>query len=164
MYWLPHAPTPLIVPYRLSTFLESFMPLKNWCLIHARWSKISLRHSTRFCGIIFPSLKRNVIAYRSSKVSSRPDCIFANHQLWQSDFSRLYSNTWCRCSFDPEIIKIGQSSHKLQSNNILNFQESTTILNAWTKKVWKPIECTLYIYIYIYIYKWQLISKCKVKK
>ena len=28
----------------------------------------------------FPSLKQNVIAYRSSKVSSRPDCIFAIHQ------------------------------------------------------------------------------------
>ena len=30
--------------------------------------------------------------------------------------------------------KIGQSSHKKYSNNILNFQESTTILNACTKK------------------------------
>ena len=27
-----------------------------------------------------------------------------------------------------------QSSHKMYSNNILNFQESTTILNACTKK------------------------------
>ena len=27
----------------------------------------------------FPSLKQNVIAYRSSKVSSRPDCIFEIH-------------------------------------------------------------------------------------
>ena len=32
----------------------------------------------------FPSLKQNSIAYRSSKVSSRPDCIFEIHQLWQS--------------------------------------------------------------------------------
>ena len=32
----------------------------------------------------FPSLKHNFIAYRSSKVSSRPDCIFEIHQLWQS--------------------------------------------------------------------------------
>ena len=29
----------------------------------------------RFCGI-FPSLKQAFIAYRSSKVSSHPDCIF----------------------------------------------------------------------------------------
>ena len=81
----------------------------------------------------FPSLKQNFIAYRSSKVSSRPDCIFEIHQLWQSDFSRVYSNSYSSCSFEPEIIKIGQSSHKMYSNNILNFQVSTTILNACTK-------------------------------
>ena len=28
----------------------------------------------------FPSLKQNFIAYSSSKVSWRPDCIFENHQ------------------------------------------------------------------------------------
>ena len=33
---------------------------------------------------------------------------------------------------------------KQDSNNILNFQESTSILNASTKKVWKPIEGTSY--------------------
>ena len=32
----------------------------------------------------FPSLKQNFISYRSSKVSSRPYCIFEIHQLWQS--------------------------------------------------------------------------------
>ena len=30
----------------------------------------------------FPSLKQNFTAYLSSKVSSRPDCIFEIHQLW----------------------------------------------------------------------------------
>ena len=34
----------------------------------------------------FPSLKQNFITYRSSKVSTRPDCIFEIHQLWKSDF------------------------------------------------------------------------------
>ena len=29
---------------------------------------------------------------------------------------------------------MGQSSHKMYINNIVNFQESTTILNACTKK------------------------------
>ena len=53
-------PTPLIIPHRLSAFLESLMPLKNWCSIHARCSKSSLKHSIRFCGI-FPSLKHNFI-------------------------------------------------------------------------------------------------------
>ena len=133
-------PTPLIIPHRLPAFLESLMPLKNWCSIHGRCSKSSLKHSIRcFCGI-FPCLKQNLIAYRSSKVSSRPDCIFENHQLWQSGFSWVYSNCFCSCSFEGEIIKIGQSSHKMYSNNIVNFQESTTILNACTKKVWKLIE------------------------
>ena len=82
----------------------------------------------------FPSLKQNFIAYHSFKVSSHPDCIFEIHQLWLSGFSRVYSNSCCSYSFEREIIKIGQSSHKRYSNIIVNFQESTTILNASTKK------------------------------
>ena len=123
-------PTPLIIPHRLRAFLESFILLKNWCLIHARWSKSSLKHSIRFCGI-FSSLKLNFIAYRSSKVS---DCIFEIHQLWQSGFSRVYSNCYCSRSFESEIIKIGQSSHKMYNNKILNFQASTPILNIHPNK------------------------------
>ena len=41
----------LIIPHRFPAFLESLMPLKNWHLIRARWSKSSLKHSIRFCGI-----------------------------------------------------------------------------------------------------------------
>ena len=129
----------------------------------------------------FPSLKHNFIAYRSSKVSWRPDCIFEIHLLWQSGFNRVYSNCSCSCSFKAEIIKIGQSFHKMYSNNILNFQESATILNTCTKKsgnllkalriywerereergerYWKALNFDRYekdnrfhIYIYIYIY------------
>ena len=59
----------------------------------------------------FPSLKQNVIAYRFSKVS---DCIFEIYELRQTGFSS---------SFEPEIIRIGQSSHKMYINKILNFQE-----------------------------------------
>ena len=91
-----------------------------------------------------PSLKQNFIAYRSSKVSSHPDCVFEIHQLWQSGFSRVYSNCCCSSSFVAEILKIGQSSHKFYSNNIVNFQESSTILNARTEKIWKLIVCTSY--------------------
>ena len=126
-------PTPLSIPHRLPSFLESLMSLKNWCSIHARWSKSILKYSIRLCGI-FPSWKHNFIAYRSSKVSSRPDRIFEIHQLSQSGFSRVYSNCYRSCSFEPEIIKIGQSPHAMYSNNILNFQESTSILNACTKR------------------------------
>ena len=91
----------------------------------------------------FPSLKQNFIAYRSSKESSRPDCFFEIYQLWQSGFSRVYSNCCCSCSFEREIIKIGQSSHKMYSNNILNFQESMTILKACTKKSLETYWMTL---------------------
>ena len=42
-----------------------------------------------FLWYFFPSLKQNLIEYRSSKVL---DCIFEIHQLWQSGFSRVYSN------------------------------------------------------------------------
>ena len=93
----------------------------------------------------FPSLKQTFIAYHSSKVSSCPDCIFEIHQLWQSGFSRVYSNCCCSCSFEPEITKFDLSSHKMYSNNILNFQESMPILNACTKNVWKLIEGTMYL-------------------
>ena len=43
--------TPLIILHRLPAFLESLMLLKNWCLIHARWLKSSLKQSIRFCGL-----------------------------------------------------------------------------------------------------------------
>ena len=123
------------------------MPLKNRCSIYARWLKSSLKHSIHFC------LKLNFIAYNSSKVSSRPDCIFKSHQLWQSGFSRVYSNCCCSCSFEAEIITIGLSFYKMYSNNILNFQEFTIILNAFTKKKdWNFIECTTYIYL-TYMYR-----------
>ena len=127
-------PTHLIIPYRFPAFLESLMPLKNWCSIHARCSKAVW--SIPYVSVaFFPSLKQNFIAYRSSKVFSRPDCIFEIHQLCQSGFSRVYSNSCYSCWFESEIIKISQSSHKMYSNNILKFQESTTISNACTKSL-----------------------------
>ena len=109
----------------------SFNPLANqlWC-IDFLTPPIPLVIMT-----FFPSLKQNFIAYRSSKVSSRPDCIFEIHQQWKSGFSRMYSNSCCSYSFKSEIIKIRQSSYKLGSNNILNFQESTKILDTCTKSL-----------------------------
>ena len=122
-------PTPFIIPHRLPAFLKSLMPQKNWCWIHAKWSKAVW--SIPYVSLaFFPSLKQNLIACRSS---SRPDCIFEIHQLWQPDFSRVYSNCCCSRSFEAEILKIGQSSQNIYSNNILNFQASRTNLNACTK-------------------------------
>ena len=73
-------------------------------------------------------------------MSSRPDCIFEIHHR------TVYSNYYCSCSFELEIIRIGRLSHKMYSNSIVNFQESTTILNAHTKIVWKLIEGTTYLF------------------
>ena len=134
-------PTPLITPSQTPCFLES--------LTHSKTDTRFMQDGRKAVWNIpyvsvsfFPSLKQNFIAYRSSKVS---DCIFEIRQLWQSGFSRVYSNCFCSYSFEAEIIQIGQSSHKMYSNNILNFQESTTILDTQTKKVWKLIVCTSYM-------------------
>ena len=43
-------PTPLIIPHGRTAFLECLMSLKNWCSIHARCSKSSLKNSIRLCG------------------------------------------------------------------------------------------------------------------
>ena len=134
-------PTPLIIPHRLPAFLESLMPLKNWCSIHARWSKKAVWSIPYVYVAFFQSLKQNFIAYCSTKVS---DCIFEIHQLWQSGFSRVHSSSCCSCWFEPEIIKIGQSCHKMYNNVVLTFQGSTIILNACTNKVWKLIEYTTF--------------------
>ena len=115
-------------------------------------------------------------------MSSRPDCIFEIHQLLQSGFSRVYSNCICSCSFEREIIKMGQSSHTMYSNNVVNFQESITILNACTKKAGNLLKAPrnvleyynkskyiytyilLCIYIYIYIDKCSGCDGCSFKK
>ena len=124
MYWLPYSSHSSHYPS------DSLPSLNLLCLSKADarfiqdggkavWSipKISVA--------FFPSLQHNFIAYRSSKV-----------------FSRVYSNFCCSCSFEPEILNIGQSSHKMYSNNILNYRVSTTILNV----------CTPLHLVYLYIY------------
>ena len=55
-------PTPPIIPHRLPAFLESLMPLKNSCSIHARCSKSSLKHSIRFCAIFF-MFKKGILSH-----------------------------------------------------------------------------------------------------
>ena len=131
--------TSLLLPHLSSSLTDSVPSLNLLC--HSETDARFMQDAPKAVWSIpyvsvafFPSLKQNFIAYRSSKVSSRPDCIFEIHQLWQSGFSKVYSNCCCSCSYEPEIIKIGQPSHKIYSNNIVNFQESTAILNACTKK------------------------------
>ena len=150
MYWLP--PTPLT---------DSLPSLNLLC--HSKTNARFMQDAPKavwnilyVSAAFFPNLKQNFIAYHSSKVSSRPDCIFEIYQLWQLGFSRVYSNCCCSCSFKREIIKTGQSSHKMYSNNIVNFQESTTILNTCTKKVWKLIVCTTYLLLLSTFYRVQI--------
>ena len=125
-------PTPLIIPHRLPASLS--------LLCHSTTDARFMQEAPKAVWSIpcvsvalFPSF----IAYC---YSWRLNSIFEIHQLWQSGFSTVYSNCCCSCSFESESIKIGQSSHKMYSNNILNFQESTSILNACTKRFWKLIE------------------------
>ena len=133
----PGVLTSLLLPQLLS-FLTDPVPSLN-LLCHSKTDARFMQDGRKAVWSIpyvsvafFPSLKHNFIAYGSSKVSSRPDYIFEIHQLWQSGFSRGYSNSCYSCLFEPKIIKIGQSSHKMYINNIL--EESTAILNACTKK------------------------------
>ena len=138
MYWLPYSSYTSHHPSR-----TPWLPFNIVChwKTHARFMQDGRKAvwSIPYVSVasFFPSLKHNFIAYHSS---SRPDCIFEIHQLWQSGFSRVYSNSCCSCWFEPEIIKIGQSSHKMYSNYIVNFK-------CLYKKVWKLIECTTNIFI-----------------
>ena len=125
----------LLLPHLSSSLTDSLPSLNLLC--HSKTDPRFMQDAPKAVWSIpyvsvafYLSLKHNFIAYRSSKVS---DCIFEIHQLWQSGFSKVYSNSCCSCSFEAEIIKISQSSHKMYSNKILNFQESTTILNAHKK-------------------------------
>ena len=131
--------TSLLLPHLSSSLTDSLSSLNllcqsktdAWFMQDGRKAVWSIPYvSVAF----FPSYNRIILQHRSSKVSSRQDCIFEIHQQWQSGFSRVYFNCCCSCSFEPQIIKIGQSSHKMYSNSIVNFQESTTNLNACTKK------------------------------
>ena len=132
MYWLPYSShtshDPSQTPWLPWISYTTQKLMLDSCKMVEKQSEVFHRflwHFSQVQNTIF-------IAYRSFKVS---DCIFEIHQLWQSGFSRVYSNCCCSYSFKTKSIKIGQSSHKMYSNNILNFQESTTILNAYTKSL-----------------------------
>ena len=119
--------TSILLPYLSSSLTDSLPSFTLLC--HSKTDARFMQDAPKTVWSIpyvslafFPSLKQDFIAYRSSKVSSRPDYIFVIHQLWQSGFSRLYSNCYCSCSFESKIMKIGQSSHKMYNNNILNFK------------------------------------------
>ena len=144
MYWLPCSSHTSHHPSQISLNLLCHLKTDARFMQDGRKAVWSIPNV--YVASFFPGLKQNVFAYRSSKVSG---CIFEIHQLWQLGFSRVYSNCCWSFSFESEIIKIGQSSHKMYSNNRLNFEVSTTIRNGPTKKGWKLIVCTSYFKLYI---------------
>ena len=119
VYWLPYSSHTSHHPSQTPCFPWISYDTQKLMLNSCKMVEKQSEAFHTFLWHFFPSLKHNFIACRSSKVSDR---IFEIHQLWQSGFSSVYSNSWCSCLFEPKIIKIGQSSHKIYSNNILNFQ------------------------------------------
>ena len=114
-------PIPLIIPHRLSAFLESLIPLKNGRSIHARWWKSCVKHSIRFCGI-FPKFKTEF--YSISFFYS------VRLHFWNSPAVTIGCIPIAAVAVHLNLkSKIGQSSHKMYSNNILNFQENFKCLN-----------------------------------
>ena len=79
--------TSLLLPHNSSFFTDSLPSLNLLC--HSKTDARFRQDGQKVVWSIpyvsvafFPRLKQNFIAYRSSKVSSRPDCIFEIHQLW----------------------------------------------------------------------------------
>ena len=112
-----------------------------WRVLASSWTPLKPQHSNPnplanqlWCIDFVTPPTPLIIPHRLLKCPHIQIAFFEIHQLWQSGFSWVYSNCYCGCSFEAEIIKISQSSHKMYSNKIVNFQESTTILNASTKK------------------------------
>ena len=135
--------------------LRVFHTILSWWSFIGIWMRAILckfsqysNRSQNYCGL------HGVSSFFDFQLFQSPSQAFWDHSKctnynWQSGFCRVYSNFCSTRSFEAKIIKIGLSSHNIYTNNILNFQESTTILNAYTKKVWKLIECTTYIQLAI---------------
>ena len=99
-------PIPLIIPHRLPWISYATQKLMlNSCKMLQKQSEAWMN---TFFWHFFQVQNRILFHIVLLKC---PHCIFEIHQLWQLGFSRVYSNCCCSCSFEPEIIKIGQSSH-----------------------------------------------------
>ena len=77
-----------LTPPTLSSSLTDYLPSLN-LLCHSKTDARFMQDGRKavwsipyISAAFFPSLKQTFIAYRSSKVSLHPDCIFENHQLW----------------------------------------------------------------------------------
>ena len=96
----------ILLPHLPSSLIDSLPSLNLLC--HSKTDARFMQDGTKaalwsipYVSVAFFLSLKHFIAYRSSKVSSCPDCIFEIHQLWQSGISRVYSNSWYNCSFEP---------------------------------------------------------------
>ena len=81
--------TSLLLPHLSSSLTDSLLSLNLLC--HSKNDTRFMRDAPKagwpipyLSVTFFPNLKQNFIAYGSSKVSWRPECIFEIHHLWQS--------------------------------------------------------------------------------
>ena len=128
-------PSPLIIPQRLAAFLESLMPLKNWCSIHARWSKSSLKHFIRFC-CIFPKFKKRILLHIA----------FSHVQIAFLKFTSCDNQALVGFIRIPAlVVHLKLKSWKFLSHLIRT--EFSRVYNNFKcpyEKVWKRIVCTSY--------------------
>ena len=78
------------------------------------------------CMAFFPSLKQ----FYCISFFLIPDCILKFTSCDNQALVECIPIPAVAVPFEPEIIKIGQSSHIMCSNNIVNFQVSVPIVNA----------------------------------
>ena len=121
--------TSLLLPHFSSSLTDSLPSLNLLChsKTYARFMQDAPKAvwSIPYVSVaFFPSLKHNFIAYRSFNVS---DCILK--------FTSCDNLTLVGCiPIAAVAVHLNLSSHNMYSNNIVNFEESTTILNVHTTK------------------------------
>ena len=130
MYWLPYSSH------------TSHNPSQTVCL---HWiSYATEKQMLDSCNMLQKQSEAfHTFLWHFSKFKTEFYCIsfFLTSRLHFWNPPAVKTNCCCSCSFEPETIRISQSCNEMYSNNIVNFQESTTILNACTK-IWKLIEWT----------------------
>ena len=135
MYWFPYSSH--TSHYLSETHCLPWISYatKKLMLISCRMVQNSLKHSICFCGI-FSKFKNMILLHIVLLKCPHVHIVFLKLTSCDNQASGgVYSNSCCSCSFESEIIKIGWSSHKMYTNNIPNFQVSTTISNACTKSL-----------------------------
>ena len=112
------------LPQRLPAFLEFLMPLKNDLRL--------MQDGRKAVGVIpyvtgifqVKQISLHIVLLSVPPPPLTPPPPTQKKKQNQHRLSRMYSNCCCSCSFECENIKIGRSSHKMYSNNILNVVQS----------------------------------------